>query len=252
MFYVFSKLLSFVTDPVTWIVACFILAVLFRKRLTKRIFFWTGIALFVLMGNGILISLAERHWVREVVQPLPEGTQYDYALIQGGFGDYNYTTGKSQLFEEAERLIEPVRLYREGRVKKLLITGDGTINEDHNPGCSQVFLEYMESLGVDRNDVILEKEALSTIQNVQRTKEILGSSFNGKTSLLVTGAIHMPRSIRCYQKAGIVVIPFSTSVPIPYKVDINNIFCASYYLDCWRKLIHEWVGTVAYVVAGYI
>jgi vancomycin permeability regulator SanA len=64
---------------------------------------------------------------------LPSITVYEYALIQGGFGDFNTATGRTQLFEEAERLIEPIRLYREGRVKKLFITGDGSFSNDKFP-----------------------------------------------------------------------------------------------------------------------
>jgi len=251
MFYLLSKLLSFVTDPLTWIVVCFILSVLLRKKLAKRIFFWTGIALFILMGNGALISLAERHWVRNITEPLPEGVVYEYALIQGGFADFNPATGKTQLFDEAERLIEPVRLYLEGRVEKLLITGDGSIHDDRNPGSSQVFLEYLASLGVDSQDVILDTEARTTLESVKRTRELLGPAFDGRNSLLVTGALHMPRTIKSYHKAGIDPIPFATSVPVPYKPELTNFSLASGNLDRWRKLIHEWVGQLAYGIAGY-
>ena len=252
MFYVLSKILSFLTDPLTWIVACFILGVLLRKKPAKRVFFWTGIALFILMGNGALISLAERHWVRNVIRPLPEATHYEYALVQGGFADFNPATGKTQLFDEAERLIEPVRLYREGRVNKLMITGDGSIHDDRNPGSSKVFLEYLASLGVDTCDVILDTEARTTLESVNRTRELLGPAFDGRNCLLVTSAIHMPRTIRVYHKAGIDPVPFATSVPLPYKLEITNIHLASGNLDRWRKLIHEWVGMVAYGVAGSV
>lgn len=252
MFYILSKLLSFLTDPVTWIVACFILAVLLRKRLPKRIFFWTGMALFILMGNGALISLAERHWVRNVIKPLPEGTIYEYALIQGGFGDFNPATRKTQLFDEAERLIEPLRLYREGRVNKLLITGDGSIHDDRNPGSSKVFLGYLASLGVDTSMVTLDTEARTTLESVKRTRELLGPAFNGRNCLLVTGAIHMPRAIKSYHKAGIHPVPYATSVPLPYRLELTNFHLASNNLDRWRRLIHEWLGMVAYGVTGYL
>jgi len=252
MFYFLSKLLSFATDPSFWIVACFVLSILIKRRFWKRFLFITGISLFILMGNGALISLAEQRQVRNVVTPLDSGVVYEYALIQGGFGDYNPTTGKTQVFEEAERLIEPVRLYREGRVKKLFLTGDGTFNNKRSPESAKVFLRYMESLGVPEKDIILEPEALNTRQSAKLTRKLFGEDFTGQSSLLVTSAIHMPRTLKCYQKIGVNAVPFATSVPVPYKPDITNWNLSTSNLYRWQKLIHEWVGTLAYRIAGYV
>lgn len=252
MFFVLSKLFSVVTDPTFWIVVCFVVSILVKKRLWKRITFIAGISLFVILGNGALISLVEQQWVRNVVKPLPSETVYEYALIQGGFGDFNPTTGKSQLFSEAERLIEPIRLYRLGRVRKLYITGDNTFSTFRFPESKQVFIAYLESLGVSANDIILEDVSLNTRQSAQRTKTILGEAFDGKNSLLVTSAIHMKRTIKCYRKAGINPLPFATAVPVPYKLDITNFGFGSYNLYRWSNLIHEWLGIFTYRIAGYV
>jgi uncharacterized SAM-binding protein YcdF (DUF218 family) len=252
VFFVLSKLLSFFTDPVFWILGCFILAFLLKKRLWKRILFISGISLFVILGNGALISLAEQKWVKTIVNPLPSDVVYEYALIQGGFGDFNPFTGKTQIFSEAERIIEPVRLYRLGRIKKLYVTGDNTFSTFRFPESKEVFIAYLESLGVSANDIILEDVSLNTWQSAQRTKTLLGESFDGKNSLLVTSAIHMKRTIRCYRKAGINPLPFATSVPVPYKLDITNFGFGSNNLYRWRNLVHEWVGIFTYRIAGYI
>ena len=254
MFFVVSKLFSFITDPTFWIVVCFVVSIVLKKRLWKRIAFIFGISLFVLLGNGALISLVEQRWVRNVVKPLPSEIVYEYALIQGGFGDFNSATGRTQVFEEAERLIEPIRLYHSGRVRKLFITGDGSFSNFNKkfPESKQVFLKYLESLGVHGNDIVLDSEARNTRQSALRTKELLGEAFDGKNSLLVTSAIHMPRALKCYCKAGMNPIPYATSVPGPYEMDITNFNIGSNNLYRWQKLIHEWLGLIAYLIAGYV
>jgi len=254
VFFVVSKLFSVITDPAFWIVVCFVVSILLKKRLWKRITFIAGISLFVLLGNGALISLVEQHWIRNVIKPLPSETVYEYALIQGGFGNFNPATGKVQIFDEAERLIEPVRLYHDGRVKKLFITGDGSFSNLSRkfPESKEVFIKYLESLGVPEQDIVLESEARNTRQSAKRTRELLGEEYDGRNSLLVTSAIHMPRAIRCYRKAGMNPIPFATSVPIPYKMDITNFSFGSNTLFRWQILIHEWVGFIAYRIAGYV
>jgi len=133
-----------------------------------------------------------------------------------------------------------------------LITGDGSIHDDRNPGSSKVFLGYLASLGVDTCDVILDTEARTTLESVKRTRELLGPAFDGRNCLLVTGAIHMPRTIRSYHKAGIDPVPFATSVPLLYRLELTNFRLASGNLDRWWKLIHEWIGMVAYGVAGSV
>lgn len=252
MFFILSKLFAIITDPAFWIVACFVVAFLLKKRRWKRILFFSGIGLFLLLGNGFVISWVEQGWVRSVIKPLPVGVVYEYALIQGGFGDYNTLTKKTQVFEEAERLIEPIRLYREGRVKKLFISGDGTFCNNNHPESVAVFYKYMATLGVPENDIVLESQARNTRQGAIHTREMLGPDFNGKNSLIVTSATHMKRALKCYQKEGMEPVVFSVSVPVPYQMDISNFSLVTYHLYRWQKMVHEWVGMVTYWVAGYI
>jgi uncharacterized SAM-binding protein YcdF (DUF218 family) len=252
MFYVASKLLSFLTDPTFWIVACFVVSILLKKRRWKRIVFISGVSLFILMGNGALISWAEQRQVRNVLIPLDSGVVYEYALIQGGFGDFNPRTGRTQLFEEAERLIEPVRLYREVRVRKLFISGDGSFSNEKLPESRQVFIQYLKSLGVSEADIILDTEAVNTRQSAKNTRNFLGEDFNDKNSLLVTSAVHMFRTLKCYKKEGMNPVPFATSVPVPYKPDITNWNLSTGNLYRWQQLIHEWIGTIVYRIAGYV
>ncbi|TSA32712.1 MAG: hypothetical protein D4R64_15475 [Porphyromonadaceae bacterium] len=73
-------------------------------------------------------------------------------------------------------------------------------------------------MGVLGNDIILDIKARNTRQSVQRTKELLGEAFDGKNSLM----------------------------------DITNFNIGSNNLYRWQKLIHEWVGLIAYRVAGYV
>ena len=252
MFFIVSKLAAFLTDPVFWIILCFVLAILLKRKLWKRISFFTAIGLFLLLGNGAFISWAEVRWSRDVVIPLDTTRVYDYALIQGGFGDYNWVTHKTQVFEEAERLIEPVRLYREGRVKKLFVTGDGSFGNKNYPEAKAVFIKYLVSLGVFETDIILEPKARNTHQSAAETRSLLGEEFKGENSLVVTSAIHLKRTVKCYQKLGMNPVPFATSVPIPYKLDITNFNLGSNNLYRWQKLIHEWFGMLTYRIVGYI
>ena len=98
----------------------------------------------------------------------------DAALVFSGDPDY-------------ERTIEASRLYREGRVRKLILTGHGYGGDD---------ARYMKKIalreGVLSRDIIIENGSTSTFTNIAQTKEIvLSQGFT--TVALVSSPYHMRR-----------------------------------------------------------
>jgi len=98
----------------------------------------------------------------------------DAALVFSGDPDY-------------ERTIEASRLYREGRVRKLILTGHGYGGDD---------ARYMKKVamgeGVLSRDIIIENGSTSTFTNIAQTKEIvLSQGFT--TVALVSSPYHMRR-----------------------------------------------------------
>ena len=53
--------------------------------------------------------------------------RYKLAIVMGGFASMNRETGQMRYEQDrADRLWEAVRLWRNGTIEKILITGDGT------------------------------------------------------------------------------------------------------------------------------
>jgi len=64
----------------------------------------------------------------------------------------------------------------------------------------------------------------------------------------------MRRSLACYRKAGLDIEPFTTdfySNPRSFYPD-NLLIPKLEAFMTWQKLVKEWVGMLAYKVAGYI
>jgi len=102
-------------------------------------------------------------------------------------------------------------------------------------------------MGVPDKDIIVESESRNTLENATFTKEILNKKAVGKNVLLITSAIHMPRSKYIFNKMGMIVDIY----PVDFKVrrheevsfDITNyVFPKIGALEGWDALIHEWVG----------
>ena len=202
---------------------------------------------FVFTNSFILHKCLEKY--ETPYQPL-NGKKYDYAVVLGGASAYDSFSRSLQLGFAAERLTEPVILYRKGIVKKLIISG----------GSASVFPPYIKDavyvrrfwldMGIPDSDIIVESESRNTKENAKFTKELIDKKGGSKQILLITSAVHMPRSKYIFNKMGM--------LPDVYPVDfrVKRIWESSYDLTFyilpktgaivgWEELIHEWVGLMA-------
>ena len=88
------------------------------------------------------------------------GKQYKLAIVMGGFASMNRNTGQMQYeLDRADRIWEAVRLWKKGVVERILITGDPTsIIQKDGTSTKELFLNYMEELGVPRSVFLLEQQ----------------------------------------------------------------------------------------------
>jgi len=95
----------------------------------------------------------------------------------------------------------------------------------------------------------------NTYESAIAVKKLVESEgYHDTDCLLITSAFHMRRALACYRKAGFQIDNFTTdfySHPTEYTFDVLFIPNAG-ALEIWQKLIREWMGIVAYKIAGYI
>jgi uncharacterized SAM-binding protein YcdF (DUF218 family) len=91
--------------------------------------------------------------------------------------------------------------------------------------------------GIDPSRVILETKSTSTFENAIFCATLVKPKAQDRW-LLVTGALHMPRALASFQKAGFQVEPW----PIYNDAPSERSLVAS--------AVHEWVGLVAYRFLG--
>ena len=95
-----------------------------------------------------------------------------------------------------DRLITAVELYRAGRVKKLLMSGDNpNANYDEPTAMKKTAVE----LGVPESDIVLDFAGRRTYDTCYRAKEIFGV----EKAILVTQDYHLPRSLYLCHSLGI-------------------------------------------------
>ena len=247
MFFILSKILDFILQPICWIFILLVFA--YNSRFSKR-FIAITIGLLLLLTNGWFVNqcyLAYESPQKQINQT------YQWCIILGGGmmrSGEGYRTG-----ETADRFIQPLLLYKQGKIKKLLITG-GNVNikglKIDDTQESQKVKDILIAMGVDSKDIYLEEQARNTHENATYTKLVL-KPFLAEKMLLVTSAMHMPRAKACYVKEGFKVDDYPADIKkkdTPSGI-LDLVIPQERNLSKFADLIREMAGYVIYKVVGF-
>lgn len=258
MFFELSKLLNFfVISPISWMFILLAGFCLFKRKRWRKVCLVGCIAVFVIFTNRLLVDYVKYRMVKEYSTAViaPEKT-YKLAIVMGGFASMNKENGRMRYeMDRADRLWEAVRLWRSGKVERILITGDPTsIIQDDGSSTRKLFLQYMEDMGVPESAFILEQQARNTRENALYTAEILEKEkIDDGECLLITSATHIKRSLGCFAKIGIHpdYLPVNT-YDAPENINHRAFYPQWEAAVMWQELMNEWIGDLTYRMMGYV
>lgn len=257
MFFEISKLLNFFLFPATWIILLLTGGMALRKRpLARRLCLWGSAAVFLVFTNGPLFDLAKSSMIDKYRFPhWEEGRTYQAAIVMGGFAGMNRELGILRYeHDRADRLWEAVRLYRTGKVKYILITGDpsSSLKADGSSMAGE-FLRYMQEQGIPPDAFLLEQQARNSRENAAYSIAMLSSlGIQDKDCLLITSATHMARALDCFYAQGWHPDWFPVGIPDPPEALNHRAFYPSWEIAVkWQELLNEWLGNIVYRLAGY-
>ena len=252
MFFFLSKTLGLLLNPMAWIILAMVITFFTRNPHKKKRRGMVTLILMLLLTNPWLSDQVFSRWESEPL--IISDETYDVAVILTGMTKTDLIIGEQvQFMDGADRFIEPLRLYHQGRVKHLLISGgSGTLfRPDLKEG--RVLQRLADQLKVAPEDLTLEGESRNTYENAKFTSDILKQSFSGKRVLLVTSSFHMRRAVACFAKQGAQVIPY----PVDFRAQNQGITYESLIpkagaLSRWGTLSHEWFGYLVYKLTGKV
>lgn len=98
----------------------------------------------------------------------------------------------------ADRLHAALALYREGKVQKLLITGDhGQVEYDE----VNTMRRWLEREGVPSADIFMDHAGFDTYNSMYRARSV----FQVHSAVVVTQAFHLPRALYLADRLGLTV-----------------------------------------------
>jgi uncharacterized SAM-binding protein YcdF (DUF218 family) len=259
MFFLFSKLLTFLINPLFWLMGGLLWALFTRNTQRQRQLLISVTAATWFLGNPWITNEVLLQWETSPT-PFADIPQQQYKaaiVLMGMTQDSKSPKDRVYFMRGADRLLYAIRLYREGKVKKIIISGayiNNKLTAFTAEGANNI-RTTCHMAGIPDEDILTEEVSLNTYENALYTAQLLReNNINGAECILVTSAFHMPRAIRCFQKQGIKALPFAADFYSEDRFfDIGRMFLPSAAaIDRWNILFKEWVGLIVYRMAGYI
>lgn len=254
MFFVLSKTLTYLVMPLTLICICLLASVVIRNVRWKKRMFWSGLVMLFFFSNDFIANECMRAWELPPT-PISDLQPYKLGIVLTGSTLSLNPNDRVYFQRGADRVTHSVQLYKAGLLEKILISGgSGRLVGEPEPEAN-LFKKAMMMMGVSDSDIIIENETRNTYESAVQVKQMLeDQGYKGADCLLITSAFHMRRSLACYRKAGVHPDSFTTdfySHPREFYPD-SLIVPQLNALIVWHKLVREWVGFLAYKLAGYI
>lgn len=254
MFFYLSKLLYFIFNPVVWIVAVLLWALLSRNRKRKSALFTTGVLLLILFTNPLLINLALKQWERPY-RPVDEIRQtFDYGIVLGGMADWDADHKRLIFAEGSDRLMQALDLYKTGKIRKIILSGgSGRILKPEEREAS--FLkEYLLRMGIPPGDLMIDPLSKNTRENALFVAKMLPQK--DVSCILITSALHMRRAEGCFRKEGLRFLTWPTDRMAPARIagydPGETVIPSASALEKWNRLVREIAGYAVYSVVSYI
>jgi len=260
LFIVLSKFLPLFVYPLGLSLILLLIALfVFKKKGAKKLIMLAFLILWVCSTDPLSKALTQSlEWQYSYPETVPEA---DVIIVLGGGTEAAIPPRTFvEVNSAGDRVFTAAKLYREGKAPILLLSG-GNIEwlNDSNSTPADQMAELLTFLGVPSSAMILESTSKNTYENVLNVKEIITEEGYEKI-LLVTSAMHMPRSVKLFEKQGIDVIP----IPVDYSIveeqqeqasfldNLLGLIPSAGNLSVTTNALKEYLGIWMYALQGWL
>jgi len=250
MFFIASKIFELLFAPAHFFIfLAAIGAALLYTRFSRwgRRFAVVSAAALLLMAFGPIGQFLGAPLEARFPPPPDDMPAPDGVIVLGGTVDEKLSAelGRTTMIDAAERLTAPIALKRRYPDMRIVFTGGSAALRDSSFTEAESVKRFWRDVGLDNGDILYEDRSRNTFENAVFTRELIRPR-PGERWLLITSAMHMPRSIGIFRKANFPVIAY----PVDYRTNGEFAFTLPRFAVKAIGLVefaaHEWVGLVAY------
>jgi uncharacterized SAM-binding protein YcdF (DUF218 family) len=166
-----------------------------------------------------------------------------------------------ELSEEGDRILYAAKLYRDGKAPKVIVSG-GRIEwmMGGEPESSDMAV-LLTAMGIPKTAILEDPTSQNTYENAVNVKKILETEKLQKI-LLVTSAMHMPRSLLIFKHLGIDTIAAPTDFLVTQqdikeeqetsKGRILGLLPNADSVRNFSRALKEYIGIAVYWLRGWI
>ncbi len=194
------------------------------------------------------------YYIRQIenTYPIPElPAHVDGIILLGGFvwSEGSEVRQQIQTDNKADRYLAFAKLAQKYPDAKLVFTGGSGNPLRQDVREADYVRQLWADMGYDPARVIWERESRNTFENAVNSKKLVQPQ-PGQTWLLVTSAMHMPRSVAIFTKQDWAVVPY----PVDFISTNGSLWQYEFSVtdNLWRlaTALKEIIGRKAYQLTG--
>ncbi|YAF98865.1 MAG: YdcF family protein [Nodularia sp. CChRGM 3473] len=263
MFLYLSKLLPLFFYPLGLASVSLIVAlVTLRKRpRTAAIAISLALTLLLFCSNSWVAKSLVRSLEWQYLPPNPMPNAEAIVVLGGATKSAFPPRPTVDLSEAGDRVIYAAQLYRQKKAPIIILSGGRIDWRGGGSPESADMADVLTSIGIPSEAMIQEPDSLNTYENAVNVKKILASRGISQI-LLVTSAMHMPRSLKIFQRQGIKAIAAPTDFLVSQgelqeirstpKAAILNLLPDTNNLHQFTSALKEYIGSLVYRLRGWL
>ncbi|MHC1740483.1 MAG: YdcF family protein [Anaerolineaceae bacterium] len=264
MFTFLSKFLPLFVYPLGFACLALLVVLIFWKH--RKIAF-IGVLLafaFLYIGGNKYVAFSLARSLEWQYLPTETPKRADVIVVLGGATEPALAPRPEvELNGAVDRLVHGAVLYRQGIAPYVLLSGgdiDFLTLSTTSPAADM--RSVMEMLGVPADAMWLQGKSQNTYEDALYSCALIKEK-GAKTVILVTSALHMPRSVAVFKKQGCEVIPSPTDFTITEAAWSNlwapdwqelviNLVPSYSNLSLTTKSLKEYIGWLTYRFQGWL
>jgi len=210
------------TGFISLLIFLVLLCAVLRYKKIARLFAVLAIVIFLISSNRMVANhLAQSLEAQYPQFAIADTPNADVIVVLGGSLSPPAKPRKfTQLSGTSNRFWLAAQLYKAGKAPKIVLSGGNVFAHSNIQPEAHYIRQHLLELGVADADILIEGDSRTTGQNADLTARVLTKLQTQQPitkALLITSAIHMPRSMKLFSK-----IEAQTNIDfIPVSSDIN-------------------------------
>lgn len=187
-------------------------------------------------------------------QPVEALAPHDVAIVLGGALAAPVPPRVTvDLVSTSDRVLQAARLYRAGKVGRILVTGGNLPWETKSKPEAELIKELLVEWGVPPSAIETAGASRNTYENALEIRDMFAQR-RFASALLVTSASHMPRALAVFRHAGVPVDPATTDIVVVRRGVWTLLQCLpdAAALQRTTEAMRERIGVIVYHARGYL